>query len=84
MYFSLFTLGHALEKKAIFAFSEMNLLNRINEAFVLLSSYFLISFTQIVDDADFRNKIGLFYIYLILVVITLNIITLVIYIVSKY
>ena len=84
MYSSLLTLSHAFEKKAIFTSSEMKFLNRINEAFVLLSSYFLISFTEIVDDYDLRNNIGLFYIYLILAVITFNIITLSTYAVCKF
>ena len=84
MYSSLFTLGHAFEYKTIFALSEMNFLNRINEAFVLFSSYFLISFIEILDDADLRYKIGYFYVYLILAIITFNIITLITYVVSRF
>ena len=44
MYSSLLSLSHALQTKAIFASPEMNFLNRVNEAFVLITSYFLISF----------------------------------------
>ena len=84
MHSSLFTLGHAFEKKAIFISSEMNFLNRINETFILLSSYFLISFTDLQDDIDLRNKIGKFFVYLILAIINFNIITLITYVAFRF
>jgi len=58
MYFSLFTLIHAFEKKEIFISSEMNFLNKFNEAFVLFSSYFLLMFTGTFDQIHLKNKIG--------------------------
>jgi len=84
MYSSLITLAQALENKTIFTSSKMNLLNRINEAFVLFSSYFLISFTEILDASETRIKIGYFYIYSILSVIIFNVITLITHVVYKF
>ena len=59
----------------------MNFLNRVNETFVLLCLYFIIMFTEIIDDVNLKITIGYLFIYIILAVIIFNILTLITYII---
>ena len=55
----------------------MNIINRVNEAFVLSSSYFLLMFTDIIVDINLRNKIGYYFIYFMVLVGVFNLVLLI-------
>lgn len=54
----------------------MNIINRINEIFVLSCSYFLLMFSDITVDINLRNKIGYYFIYLMVLVGIFNLVLL--------
>ena len=56
-----------------FESSLLNYINFINELFVLLSSYFLLLFTNsLVPNVQLREKLGWVFLYSIIAVIGLN------------